>query len=220
MSWKKIQTGLNSNIDRYNKSGCQQWYFRDTLSHPDHLQNVGHGKWQQKTKLWFSMCQLIYHRFLTFGSKSTFLGWHFVNSITNYKSKDIWSFSFTIWWRHQMETFSVLLALCGGNLPVTIWYPSQRPVMRSYGIFFYLRLNKRLNKQSRRRWFETPSRSFWRHHNEYEPKHAVCNMPSANMAIPTYAIYNFHNIQHRYSILVFIPTILDVRNYIEYTEVS
>ena len=31
------------------------------------------------------------------------------------------------------------------------------------GVFFYLRLNKRLSKQPRRRWFETPSRSLWRH---------------------------------------------------------
>ena len=29
----------------------------------------------------------------------------------------------------------------------------------------YLRLNKRLSKQSRSRWFETPSRSLWRHCN-------------------------------------------------------
>ena len=61
------------------------------------------------------------------------------------------------WWRHQMETFSALLALCAGNSPVTGEFPSQRPVMRSFDIFFYLRLNKRLSKQSRRRWFETPS---------------------------------------------------------------
>ena len=32
-------------------------------------------------------------------------------------------------------------------------------------LFFYLRLNKRLSKQSRSRWFETPSRSLWRHCN-------------------------------------------------------
>ena len=32
-------------------------------------------------------------------------------------------------------------------------------------VFFYLRLNKRLSKQFRRRWFETPLRSLWRHCN-------------------------------------------------------
>ena len=60
--------------------------------------------------------------------------------------------------RHQMGTFSALLALCEGNPPVTGGFPSQRPVTRSFD-FFYLCLNKRLSKQSRRQWFETPSRS-------------------------------------------------------------
>ena len=32
------------------------------------------------------------------------------------------------WWRHQMETFSALLALCEGNSPVTGGFPSQRSV--------------------------------------------------------------------------------------------
>ena len=49
------------------------------------------------------------------------------------------------WWRHQMETFSALLALCAGNSPVIGEFPSQRPVTRSSDIFFDLRLNKRLN---------------------------------------------------------------------------
>ena len=66
-------------------------------------------------------------------------------------------------WRHQMETFSALLALCARNSSVTGEFPSQRPVTQSFDVFFDLRLNKRLSKQSRRRWFETPSRSFWRH---------------------------------------------------------
>ena len=41
--------------------------------------------------------------------------------------------------------------LCEGNSPVTGE--------------FDLRLNKRLRKQSKRRWFETSSRSLWRHYN-------------------------------------------------------
>ena len=47
------------------------------------------------------------------------------------------------WWRHQMETFSALLALCAGNSPVTGEFTSQRPVTRSLDAFFDLRLNKR-----------------------------------------------------------------------------
>ena len=69
------------------------------------------------------------------------------------------------WWRHQMETFSVLLVLCTGNSQVTGEFPSQRPVTRSFDVFFDLRPNKQLSKQSRRRWFETPLRLLWRHCN-------------------------------------------------------
>ena len=39
-----------------------------------------------------------------------------------------------------METFSALLALCAGISPVTVEFPSQRPVTRSFDVFFGLRL--------------------------------------------------------------------------------
>ena len=54
-----------------------------------------------------------------------------------------------------------------GNSPVISEFSSQRPVTRSFDIFFDLRLNKRLSKQSKRRWFETPSHPLWRHCNDY-----------------------------------------------------
>ena len=75
-------------------------------------------------------------------------------------------YSVLTWWRYQMETFSALLALCAGNSLVTGEFPSQKPVTRSFDVFLNLRLNKRLSKQSKRRWFETPSRPLWRHCNE------------------------------------------------------
>ena len=53
-----------------------------------------------------------------------------------------------------METFSALLAICA----VTGEFPAQRPVTQSFDVFFDLRLIKRLSKQSRGWWFETPSR--------------------------------------------------------------
>ena len=79
----------------------------------------------------------------------------------------VYCISKQIWWRHQMETFSALLALCAGNSPVTGEFPSKRPVTQSFDIFFDLRLNKRLCKQSWGWWFETQSRSLWRHCNFY-----------------------------------------------------
>ena len=38
------------------------------------------------------------------------------------------------WWRHQMETFSALLALYAGDSPVTGEFPVQRPVTRSFDV--------------------------------------------------------------------------------------
>ena len=44
--------------------------------------------------------------------------------------------------------------------------PSQRPVTRSFNVFFDLHLNKRLSKQPWGWWFETPSWSLWRQCND------------------------------------------------------
>ena len=66
-----------------------------------------------------------------------------------------------------MEAFPALLALF-----ITGGFPSQRPVTLSFHVFFDLRLNKQSSKQSIHRWFETPSRSWWRHcnvHNRIKP---------------------------------------------------
>ena len=77
------------------------------------------------------------------------------------------------WWRHQMETFSALLAICAGNSPVTSEFLTQRPVTRSFDVFFDLRLDKRLSKQWWGWWFEMPSRPLWRHCND--EGHGVSN---------------------------------------------
>ena len=69
------------------------------------------------------------------------------------------------WWRHQMETFSALLVLCAEKSPVPGEFPAQRPVTRSFDVFFDLRRNKRLSKQSWGWWFETLSHPLWRHCN-------------------------------------------------------
>ena len=71
------------------------------------------------------------------------------------------------WWRHQMETFSALLAICAGNSPVPGEFPTQTPVTRSFDVYFDLRPNKRLSKQLLGWWFETLSPPLWRHRNEH-----------------------------------------------------
>ena len=50
-----------------------------------------------------------------------------------------------------------------GNSPVTGEFRAQRPVTRSVDVFFDLRLNKHLSKQSWSWWFETPSCLLSRH---------------------------------------------------------
>ena len=75
-------------------------------------------------------------------------------------------FLVTTWWRHQMETLSALLAICPGNSPVPGEFPAQRPVTRSFDVFFDLRLNKRLRKQSWGWCFETLSCPLWRRCND------------------------------------------------------
>ena len=60
-----------------------------------------------------------------------------------------------------------LLVICVGNSPVPGEFPAQMPVTRSFDVFFDLRLNNRLSKQSRGWWFETLSRPLWRHCNVF-----------------------------------------------------
>ena len=60
--------------------------------------------------------------------------------------------------------FCVTDPLCGYS-PGTGEFASQRPVTRSFDVFFDLCLNKDLSKQSWGWWFETPSRSLWHHRN-------------------------------------------------------
>ena len=55
--------------------------------------------------------------------------------------------------------------LCGGESSSHRWIPLTKA--QSFDVFSDLRLHIRLSKQSRRWWIETPSRSLWRHCNEW-----------------------------------------------------
>ena len=69
-------------------------------------------------------------------------------SVCTWRNYYVCCMIFTLaWWRHQMETFSALLAICAGNSPVPGEFPAQRPVTRSFDVYFDLRPNKRLSKQ-------------------------------------------------------------------------
>ena len=70
--------------------------------------------------------------------------------------------------------FRVTGHLCGEFTgPVTGEFPTQRPVTRSFDVFFDRRLNKWLSKQSWGWWFETLSRPLWRHCNDTHSRTVV-----------------------------------------------
>ena len=80
------------------------------------------------------------------------------------------------WWRHQMETFP-------RYRPFAREF-TERPVTRNFNVFFDLRLNKGLSKQSWGWWFETLSRPLWHHCNGIytEPRrghYSACRCPSS-----------------------------------------
>ena len=71
------------------------------------------------------------------------------------------------WWMTTSSNgniFRVTGPLCG-EFTGPGEFPTQRPVTRSFDVFFDMRPNKRLSKQSWGWWFETPSLSLLRHRN-------------------------------------------------------
>ena len=78
------------------------------------------------------------------------------------------------WWRHQMETFSALLAICAGIHRSPVISPTKAS---DADLMFSLIcvLNKRLSKQWWGWWFKTPSRPLWRH----------CNAPTISAVVAT-----------------------------------
>ena len=76
------------------------------------------------------------------------------------------------WWRHQMETFSALLAICAGNSPV----PGEG---QWRGALMFSAFDKRLRKQSWVWWLETLLCPLWRHCNDIS-MHPVINSHHRN----------------------------------------
>ena len=64
-------------------------------------------------------------------------------------------------WKHFLRYWP----FGAGNSLITCEFPTKRPMTPSFDVFFDLRLNGRLSKQSWGWWFETPSRLLWRHSN-------------------------------------------------------
>ena len=125
------------------------------------LDNTYHNSWPMgigKTDYWLMLIKW-FNQVTILHVTTTPLSWHVKNC-------DLIGLVFFTLWRHQMETFSALLAICAGNSTVPGEFPAQRPVTRSFDVFFHLRPNKQLSKQWWGWWFETPSWSLWRHRND------------------------------------------------------
>ena len=135
--------------------------------------------WEQPIKFLLLVAQFIFAPHHSFGNMTSILPWPCGTSHrTGMAYLAFWAWwdhaslyqrasscSIT-WWRHPMEKFSALLAICAGNSPVTGEFPAQMPVTGSFDVFFDLRLNKRLRKHSWGWWFETPSHPLWRQRND------------------------------------------------------
>ena len=78
-----------------------------------------------------------------------------------------------VWWCHQMETFSALLALCEGNHGRWISLRKASDAELWCVLLSTPRLSKRFSKQSRSRWFETPLLLLWHHNNASSPNHCM-----------------------------------------------
>ena len=76
------------------------------------------------------------------------------------------------WFQHSGVQHDFMMSSSNGNIfhltgPLCgeftghWWIPSQRPVTRSFDVFYDQHLNKWLSKQSIQRWFEMPSPSLW-----------------------------------------------------------
>ena len=97
----------------------------------------------------------------------------------NELSEIAWDMSMTMMTSSNGNIFRVTGPLCGEFTGLGE-FPTQRPVTRSFDVFFDVRLIKRLSKHSRGWWFETLSHPLWRHRNTYlghNKSHDVLHWP-------------------------------------------
>ena len=83
------------------------------------------------------------------------------------------------WWRQQMETFSALLALSGGNLAGHRMIPLTQASDAEFWCFLWSE-KKVVLLFTRHRWFETPWRSLWRHCNYWRWTTILCKRRNIN----------------------------------------
>ena len=111
-----------------------------------------------------------------------------VNTLHPRNYVDGWIIHFdVIKWKH----FRRYRFFCAGNSPVTGEFPVQRPVTRSFGVVFDLRLKRQLSKQWGRWRFGMPLRSLWRNCNVFRSVRywtgvPICFKVSSSLALAKY----------------------------------
>ena len=102
------------------------------------------------------------------------------------------------WWRHQLDTFSVLLAIYEGNSQVISEFPSQRLGTQSFQGFFLSATEQTAEQTMVLPVFETPSRSLWRHcdcslicqrHPLFTASDKLSCLPETTAALQNYLIF-------------------------------
>ena len=101
---------------------------------------------------------VVINSFILFTFPSLVMGQSYYISTLSMKNMSMLTHDNVIKWKHFLRHGPFARG-------IHRFVPSQKPVTQSYDIFLDLRLKKRLSHQSKRRWFETPSRSLWRHCN-------------------------------------------------------
>ena len=101
--------------------------------------------------------------------QTLYSGWYYLSMLAS-KSIDISERGSCCLYAPHKGTIINMMTTSNGNIlcatgPVLGEFFSQRPVRRSFDVFFDLCLNKWLSKQSLGWWFEMPSCSLWRHCN-------------------------------------------------------
>ena len=128
---------LCDHINTNAVSGYRDSYYKDkTVSRPSYLYNG--NPYSCKTGLYSDTAQIT----LLFNMLWCLYCFVVLKNLLLLNFHGIWFRSvlnsFFPWWRHQMETFSALLAICAGNSPVPGEFPTQRPVTQSFDVFFDL----------------------------------------------------------------------------------
>ena len=95
---------IRANTLRLEHNGC-------------HLQTFSNTFPKEKICILIHIHQSLFHRVQFTISQLWFKWWFDTEQVTSHYQHQ-WS-----WWRHQMETFSALLALCAGNSPVPVNSP-------------------------------------------------------------------------------------------------